>query len=228
MEIGGVDIEWLGHSGFMIKTSEGKVIYIDPYSVGENLKKADLILISHSHYDHCSIEDINKIIKENSRIVITADCQSKITRVKVPVRIEVIEPGSEINFGNVRIFAVPAYNVDKSFHPREESWVGYLLKVNGAIIYHAGDTDVVPEMQKLTGHKKEGKEFVALLPVGGRFTMNPEEAVEAAKIIKPDLAVPMHYGSIIGEKEDGEEFVKLCEEEGINAQVLDVMNAAAG
>ena len=215
-------IRWLGHSCFKIRTSDNRIIYFDPYSINEDSEKADLILISHSHHDHCSVEDINKVIKENTRIVITADCQSKITRLKVPVRIEIMEPGSELNFGNLRIFAVPAYNVDKSFHPKEESWVGYLVKINSVMIYHAGDTDVIPEMRKLTGHKKEGKKFVALLPVGGRFTMNSEEAVEAAKILKPDLAIPMHYGAIVGTKEDGREFVKLCEEEGINAKVLEI------
>ncbi len=93
--------------------------------------------------------------------------------------------------------------------------------MNGVIVYHAGDTDVIPEMQKLTGHNQSGKEFVALLPIGGRFTMSVEEAVEAAKIIKPSLAIPMHYGSIIGSEADAEEFVELCKEEGINAQILE-------
>lgn len=223
MEIGDVTLEWLGHSGFMIKT-DSKIIYIDPYCIGENLEKADLILITHCHPDHCSIADINKIIKLNSRVVVTADCQSKIMRTNVPIKIEITEPGREFDFGNIRIFSVPAYNNDKSFHPKEEAWVGYVIKLDDIIIYHAGDTDVIPEMQKLTGHKKSGSKFIALLPVGGRFTMNVEEAVEAAKIIKPNLAIPMHCGSVVGSKDDAREFAKLCNEEGINAEVLEQRN----
>lgn len=216
-----MEIEWLGHSGFVIKSSDGKVIYIDPYSINENSKKADLILITHSHHDHCSISDINKIIKPNSRIVITADCQSKIMKTNIPIKIEITEPGQKFDFGNIRIFSTPAYNKDKSFHPKDESWIGYVIKINGATIYHAGDTDVIPEMQKLTGHKRNGSEFIALLPIGGRFTMNAEEALEAAKIIKPNLVIPMHWGSVIGTEKDADEFIELCKAEGINAQKLE-------
>ena len=143
MNIGKINLKWLGHASFMIKSSDEKVIYIDPYQLnGENLEKADLILITHSHPDHCSIADINKIVKPNTRIVITADCQSKIVRVNVPIKIEIIEPWKEFDFGNIRISAVPAYNIDKSFHPKDEAWVGYVIKVDDVIIYHAGDTDV--------------------------------------------------------------------------------------
>ena len=134
---------------------------------------------------------------------------------------EIIEPGQELEFGDVRVYAVPSYNIDKHFHPKDENWVGYVLKLNGVIIYHSGDTDLIPELKNLTGYKQSGKEFVALLPVGGRFTMSAEEAAEAAKIIKPNLAIPMHYGSIVGDKTDAEEFKRLCEENGIRAEVLE-------
>jgi len=219
MKIGDVEIKWLGHSGFLIKNS--KAIYIDPYNIKEGCEKADLILITHSHYDHCSVADMNKIIKQGTRIVVTADCQSKITRFDVAIKLEVIEPNQEFVFNGVRVSAIPAYNTDKHFHPKDEAWVGYLIKVNDVVIYHAGDTDIIPEMQKLTGYKQPGTDFVALLPVGGRFTMNVEEAVEAAKTIKPTLAIPMHYGSIVGADEDAKEFVEMCKEEGIEAKILD-------
>jgi len=140
---------------------------------------------------------------------------------EVPIKLDVVEPGSELIFGNLKISVLPAYNIDKPFHPKAEGWMGYLIKIDDVLIYHAGDTDVIPEMQKLTGYNQASKEFVALLPIGGRFTMSAEEAVEAAKIIKPTLAIPMHYGSIIGTDEDAKEFCDLCEEEGINAQILD-------
>ncbi len=134
---------------------------------------------------------------------------------------EVVESGQELNFGEIKISVLPAYNIDKPFHQKEDGWVGYLIKMNEVIVYHAGDTDVIPEMQKLTGYKQTGKEFVALLPVGGRFTMSVEEALEAAKLIRPSLVVPMHYGSIVGSKEDAQEFVQLCKEEDINAKILE-------
>jgi len=229
MNIKDVELRWLGHSGFLIKNSApkgvpfsgGKTIYIDPYNIKETSEKADIILLTHSHYDHCSVADIEKVIQKGTKIIAPADCQSKITRFDVPIEMHVVEAGQEVNFGNIKISTLPAYNTDKHFHPKDEGWVGYLIKISGVVIYHAGDTDIIPEMQKLTGHNKSGKEFVALLPIGGRFTMSVEEAVEAAKIIKPTLAVPMHYASIIGSKADAKEFVELCKEEGINAQIIE-------
>jgi L-ascorbate metabolism protein UlaG (beta-lactamase superfamily) len=225
MKVGETVLEWLGHASFFIKTFDGKVIYIDPYSLNsDKLEKADIILITHSHPDHCSIADINKIIKPNSRVVMTADCQSNLMRVNVPIKMEIAEPGKEFDFGNLRIVCVPAYNVGKSFHPKEESWVGYVIKSGESVIYHSGDTDAIPEMQKLTGHKKNGNDFIALVPVGGKYTMNSEEALEAVKMIKPTLAIPMHWGGLIGSKQDAEEFVNLCKEEGINAIMIEVFS----
>ncbi len=236
MKIDDLELKWLGHSGFLIQNStpsaypdksstkiftKGKIIYIDPYNIKDDSEKADLILITHSHYDHCSVADIKKIIKEGTKILMTADCQSKIARFDVPIKMEIIEPGQESVFGNVKISALPAYNIDKPFHAKEEGWVGYLIKINDVFIYHAGDTDVIPEMQKLTGYKQSDKKFIALLPVGGRFTMSAEEAAEATKLIKPSLAIPMHYGSIVGSEEDANEFIELCKEEGIDAKVLE-------
>ena len=219
MKIGNVELKWLGHSGFLIKNK--RIIYVDPYNVKEGLEKADIILITHSHYDHCSLPDMEKIVKDGTRIVAPADCQSTIAKIDIHVKIELIEPGQELEFGDVKFYALPAYNIDKHFHPKDEQGVGYIIKLDGVVIYHAGDTDVIPEMQKLTGYKQQGKEFVALLPIGGRFTMSAEEAAEAAKIIKPTLAIPMHWGALIGTKSDAQEFVDLCTENGINAQILD-------
>jgi len=219
MNIGEVQIDWLGHAGFLIRNS--KVIYIDPFKIHEGLPKADLILITHGHYDHCSLADLSKIVKEGTKIVYTPDSQSKVARLEIPVRMEIIEEGQELDFGTVKITAVPAYNIDKSFHPRDQGFIGYLIKMNDVIIYHSGDTDLIPEMQKLTGYNHQDKKFIALLPVGGRYTMTAEEAAEAAKIIKPTLAIPMHWGSIIGTVEDAEEFKELCESEGINCKILD-------
>jgi L-ascorbate metabolism protein UlaG (beta-lactamase superfamily) len=218
MKVGEVDLKWLGHSGFLITNS--KVVYIDPYKLKDGLPKADLILITHSHYDHCSVADMEKIVQDGTKIVMPADCQSKIARFNVHIKMEIIEPGQEMDLGDIQISALPAYNVDKHFHSKEEGWVGYLLKMHNVLIYHAGDSDLILEMQKLTGHKQPGKEFIALLPIGGRFTMNFEEAAEAAKLIKPTLVIPMHYGSIVGSEEDAKEFKEICEENNIKCEIL--------
>ncbi|MEA3414425.1 MAG: MBL fold metallo-hydrolase [Nanoarchaeota archaeon] len=237
-----IEINWLGHAGFLIaplgvlKNSEldgknyvfkeginsgGKVIYIDPYKIRDDLPKADIILITHGHYDHCSVEDLDKIVKKGTKIFLTADSQSKIARFKTPILMQIVQQGQEYNLGIIKISVVPAYNIDKPFHTKEEGLVGYLIKMNGLIIYHAGDSDLIPEMQKLTGHNQPDKKFVALLPVGGRFTMSAEEAAEAARLIKPSLAIPMHWGSIIGSKDDAEEFKTLCEENKIKCEILE-------
>ncbi len=218
MKIGEIDLRWLGHAGFLIQNS--KIIYIDPFKISDGLPKADLILITHGHYDHCSYEDLGKIVKEGTKIIMTADSQSKIARFQVPIRMEVVSPNQEVDFGTVKVSTVPAYNIDKTFHTKEEDLVGYVVKTNDVIIYHAGDTDVIPEMQKLTGYNQPDKKFVALLPVGGRFTMSAEEAAEAAKIIKPGIAIPMHWGTIVGTEKDAEEFKELCEHEGISVEIL--------
>jgi len=219
MKIGEIEIKWLGHSGFLIRNH--RIIYIDPYNIKPDLEKADIILITHSHYDHCSVADIKSIIKKGTKILVTADSQSKITRMDIPVDIQIVEPNQELNFGELKISTLPAYNLDKPYHPKEEGWVGFLIKMNEIVIYHAGDTDFIPEMQKLTGHNQQNKTFIALLPIGGKFTMNAEEAAEAAKLIKPSLAIPMHYGTIIGDNKDAEEFVKLCKENGTEAEILE-------
>lgn len=219
MKIGEIELKWLGHSGFLIRNH--KIIYIDPYNIKENSEKADIILITHSHYDHCSIADIKNITKEGTKIILTADSQSKITRLETPIDIHIVEPNQELTFGELKISTIPSYNLDKTFHAKGEGWVGYLIKMNDILIYHAGDCDLIPEMQKLTGYKQPDKKFIALLPIGGKLTMNAEEAAEAAKLIKPSLAIPIHYGSIIGNKEDADEFANLCKKEGIEVMILD-------
>jgi L-ascorbate metabolism protein UlaG (beta-lactamase superfamily) len=221
MKIKGVNLEFLGHAGFLITSSSGRRVAIDPYNISHDIEKADLILITHSHYDHCSIKDVTKLAKQGTIVVIPADAQSKITKVE-GVEMQIIEAGDEFSFGNVKIKALPSYNVKKDFHPKREGWVGYLVKMNGTTFYHAGDSDFIPEMKKLTGYGKHGVEFVALLPVSGKYVMNAEEAAEAASLINPNLAIPMHYGAgVVGKREDAEEFVKLCKEVGLKAEIME-------
>ena len=195
-EFNGIRIEWKGHACFKIKTSK-VVIYIDPYQV-DDIEKADIILITHDHYDHCSPEDIEKLRKD-STVVFAAGAECG--KVKPDA---ILVPGQREEVKNVIIDAVPAYNVGKKFHPKEKKYCGYVVEVEGKRIYHAGDTDVIPEM-------KEIRAAVALLPVGGTYTMDADEAAVAAKRIECDVAIPMHYGTIIGSKEDAEHFREVCE-----------------
>lgn len=216
MKFSNLELKWLGSSGFLIE-AQNKVIYIDPYQIPLG-KKADIILITHPHYDHCSIEDIKKIVKENTTVVMPADCQSKLARIE-GIEMKIIDAGQTLDLGIVKVGAVPAYNIEKEFHSKEETWVGYILKIQDVIIYHAGDTDLIPEMQQLSRYS--GQEFLALLPVGGTYTMDAEQAAEAASVIKPSLAIPMHYGSAAGDINDAKKFAKLCKEKRIKVEILE-------
>jgi len=227
MKIRDISLEFLGHSGFLITCKDEKVIAIDPYNISDKVPKADLILISHSHYDHCSIKDIELLVKEGTTIVVPADAQSKITKLK-NIEMQIIEAGDELEFKNTIIEAIPAYNVNKFrspgevFHPKREGWLGYLVKLDEVIIYHSGDSDKIPEMSRLSGYGKRGNEFITLLPVSGKFVMDPDEAAEVASMISPDLAIPMHYGAgVAGTIEDAEKFVELCKKVGLKANVLE-------
>lgn len=219
MKIQGIELKWLGHSSFLIKTENGKVIYIDPYNLGkEKLEKADIILITHPHYDHCSLQDLEKIVRNGTTIVVPADCQSKISKLE-NIDMKITEAGQTLKLEEIKIGIVPAYNQNKEFHSKNEGWIGYVLKIGKTIIYHAGDTDLIPEMEKLSTYEKG--EFIALLPVGGTYTMDAEEAAQAAFAIKPDLAIPMHFGSVVGSKEDAKKFCELCRARGIKSKILE-------
>lgn len=190
------NIKWLGHAGFKIKGE--KTIYIDPFKINEN-EPADIIIVTHEHFDHLSPEDINKIKTDNTKIVTTADCTEKLNG-----NVNAICAGESISIDGIKIEAVPAYNTNKQFHPKPKGWIGVIVTANGKRIYHAGDTDNIPEMSNLKNID------VALLPVSGTYVMTAEEAADAANKIMPKIAVPMHYGSIVGTKADAEKFKKLC------------------
>lgn len=190
------NITWLGHDTFKI-TGE-KVIYTDPYKI-KNRDRADLILITHAHHDHCSPEDVEKLKGPDTKIVAPADCAAKLTG-----DIMLVEPGDALKVDGVEIEVVPAYNVNKKFHQRSNNWVGYIFTVGGKRIYLSGDTDYIPEM-------KDFEADIALLPVGGTYTMDWQEAVKAALDIRPEVAIPMHYGSLVGTMEDAEKFKKALE-----------------
>ena len=185
-------IHWLGHDSFRLDAD--KTIYIDPYQLRAGLPKADLILITHQHRDHFSPADIERLRKPGTSIVAIA----KVAK-DVKGDVHVVKPGSILMVQGVQIEAVPAYNTNKKFHPRAAGHVGFIVTVDGKRIYHAGDTDVIPEMA-------EFKVDVALLPVSGTYVMTADEAIEAVKLIKPGVAIPMHYGAIVGGPSDAERF----------------------
>jgi L-ascorbate metabolism protein UlaG (beta-lactamase superfamily) len=180
----GISVKWLGHAGFQIKAGN-KTIYIDPYE-GEYKEKADLLLISHSHDDHCNPSKIKKIIEENTLVIAPADCVSKIGG-----KVKSLKPGEKFSMGEIKVEAVEAYNYKRfrspghPFHPKELG-VGYLVTIGEKTIYHAGDTDFIPEMRNLRNI------YLALLPSGGTYTMDNPEAAEAALSIKPEFVIPMH------------------------------------
>ena len=215
MKYKGIEINWLGHAGFKI-ANDSKVIYIDPFQLenNKNYDNADIIFITHPHYDHLSIEDIKKIIKKETLIVSTSDVNSKLRKVGENLNVRIIEPNQKLEVSGIKIQTLPSYNIGKEFHPKNNFWVGYVIEINGIRIYHTGDSDVIPEMNTI-------KTDIVLLPVGGTYTMNNYEAVRAVEIIKPSLAIPMHYGSIVGSKKDAEDFVNGCKSIGINAEVLE-------
>lgn len=197
-------IEWLGHDAFRISTD--KIIYFDPYQIEDNIP-ADIILITHEHYDHCSPEDVEKIQKEGTVIVTEEDSAKKLSG-----DIRIMSPGDSISVHGMAIDAVPAYNTDKQFHPKHNNWLGFIIDIDNTRIYHAGDTDYIPEM-------KNFHVDIALLPVSGTYVMTAEEAAKAALAIEPALAIPMHYGNIVGTEDDALSF-KHALEGKVEVQVL--------
>ena len=190
------DIHWLGHDTFKIYGE--KIIYTDPFKLKKK-DRADIILITHEHYDHCSQDDVKAIQGADTIIIAPPDCAKKLSG-----KIKTVKPGDKVIVDGIEIEAVPSYNTNKKFHPKSNNWVGYIFKVKGQRIYLAGDTDYIPEM-------KHFKADIALLPVSGTYVMTADEAVKAALDIKPKVAIPMHYGSIVGSKDDAREFAKGLE-----------------
>ena len=185
------NIVWLGHDSFRIDAS--KCIYIDPYQI-EGGKSADLILVTHDHFDHCSPEDVARIKRPGTIIVTEKDSAQKLSG-----DIRVMTPGERLVLDDLTVEAVPAYNTNKDFHPRANGWLGFVVDIDGVRIYHAGGSDYIPEMKDL-------EVDIALLPVSGTYVMTSDEAVEAAIAINPKLAIPMHYGAIVGDQTDATRF----------------------
>ncbi len=193
------NIHWLGHATFCIENDQR--IYIDPWKLDDGAAPADLILISHSHFDHFSVSDIEKIHTPRTLFVTAEECARLLMG-----RVEIISPGKKTVINNIAIEGVPAYNLEKEFHPKDKKWVGFLITIDGHKIYYAGDTDLIPEMESL------GNIDIAMLPVSGTYLMSAQEAASIANKIKPRIAIPYHWGDIIGTREDAEEFVRLFDQ----------------
>lgn len=182
------------------------VIYVDPLEIPDERHDADYILITHDHYDHFSPEDIRKIAKEGSVLVVPEKMSAKAQEVSDAVsRTETVKPSTDLEINGLEFETVPAYNTLKPFHPKSAEWVGYVLKVDGKRIYIAGDTDATKEAKAV-------KCDIAIVPIGGTYTMDARKAAELVNTICPDIAIPVHYGSIVGKASDGDVFAKNVKE----------------
>ena len=205
-------LTWLGHASFRWARG-GLVLYLDPWKVNGEPHDADLVLVGHPHFDHLDPADVAKVAKPDAVIVTVAECAEKLKSAGVGAAVQVVKPGDRIQVKGAAIEAVPAYNLQKSFHVKESGWVGFIVELDGVRLYHAGDTDFIPEMKEL-------KADVALLPVSGTYVMTAEEAAEAARAINPKVAVPMHYGAVVGTAADAQRFQKLAA--GLVVEVLEI------
>jgi L-ascorbate metabolism protein UlaG (beta-lactamase superfamily) len=199
----GIKVHWLGHDSFVLEGT--RTLVLDPFKAKGNYK-ADILLISHEHFDHLSPDDIRRFSNPSTIIVAPRICEGPLHEFSQEKKF--VQPGSDIELKGVGIHAVPAYNINKFrepgkvFHPKEDAKVGYVVTLDGVRFYHAGDSDATPEMKALDVD-------VAFLPVSGTYVMTAEEAADAAKTMKAKVVVPMHFASIVGTKADAEKFKKL-------------------
>lgn len=204
-----IQIELLRHDSIRI-LFDTKKIYIDPYGIQESNQDADIVLISHSHYDHLSIEDIGKIAVKKTPIICSLDAVASLKKAGY-TSVFGMKPNEFNTIQGIDIKTIPAYNLGKEFHPKKNQWLGFIIQLGDYKVYFAGDTDITEEA-------KQVKCDIALLPVSGTYVMTSSEAADLAAAIRPPIAaIPMHFGAIIGGMEDAERFVKLCIEKGVSS-----------
>ena len=195
------NIEVLCHS--CIRINKEITIYFDPFKIEKNYNDADIIFITHDHFDHYSKEDIKKVYKNDTFIVDPKTLLNTLLDDGFNKDyLFIVEPNKNYNINKINFETVPAYNIDKKFHPKNNNWVGYIINLDGYKYYIAGDTDITEDNKKV-------KCDVAFVPIGGTYTMNFKEAANLINEIKPQIAIPIHYGSIVGTTEDAENFLKL-------------------
>jgi L-ascorbate metabolism protein UlaG (beta-lactamase superfamily) len=213
LKIDSINIQWNGHDGFRLRTGD-KTIYIDPYKLTQeynNKKDADLLFITHNHFDHLSITDIDNIINDNTIIICPPECVEVLNKNYSNNKIIPLKPKDNTIIENIKIEAIRAYNTNKNYHPKEDNKIGFIIIINGLRIYHTGDTDIIPEMDGINPD-------IAFVPVSGTYVMTAEEAARATnESIKPKrIAIPMHYNTIVGTIKDAETFcnnVNVCKTE---------------
>ena len=188
-----VEITWISHASFRI-ADERNVVYIDPWKLPDAPHDADVVFVSHSHHDHCSPSDIEKVSKDDTVLIAPADTIVQLGAANA------VAPGEDVTIKDVTIEAVAAYNVGKTYHPKGHHWCGAVITIAGKRVYYAGDTDLIPEMSNLTGVD------VALLPVGGTYTLDAAQAAQACREIGCKDAIPYHWGDIIGDENDARRF----------------------
>lgn len=193
-------LHWLGHDSFRLDGPP--VVYFDPWKLHGDARVADVVLVSHEHHDHCSPADVSKISGPDTKVLASTPAAARLPGARA------LEPGDRLSVAGIEVEAVPAYNIDKfrspgvPFHPKAANHVGFVVTMTGVRLYFAGDTDHIPEMADISCN-------VALLPVSGTYVMTVEEAVLAARTLKPEIAIPMHYGAGIGTADDGHRFAQL-------------------
>ena len=195
-------VEVLCHNS--IKITENVIVYVDPFKINKEYHDADYVFFTHSHYDHFSPEDIEKVKKESTVFIVTEDLKEKAEDLYGKENILVVKPNEDYHVSDFDFKTTYAYNVNKAFHPKENKWVGYLIQINNKTYYIAGDTDNIEEIQDIECDE-------AFIPIGGTYTMNYKEASELANAIKVKVVIPTHYGSIVGDKEDAIKFKELVE-----------------
>ena len=195
-------VEVLCHNS--IKITENVIVYVDPFKINKEYHDADYVFFTHSHYDHFSPEDIEKVKKESTVFIVTEDLKQKAEDLYGKENILVVKPNEDYHVSDFDFKTTYAYNVNKAFHPKENKWVGYLIQINNKTYYIAGDTDNIEEIQDIECDE-------AFIPIGGTYTMNYKEASELANAIKVKVVIPTHYGSIVGDKEDAIKFKELVE-----------------
>ena len=197
-----------------IRINRGKIIYIDPFNIDLAAHDADVVLCTHSHYDHFSPKDILAVSNESTILFTTKDCEKDVEPMHFSEdNVHYVEPDESYNFEGIIIETIPAYNKFKPFHPKKNKWVGYKITIGETSYYIAGDTDKTKEAASVECD-------VAFLPVGGTYTMNYAEAADLANKIHPKIAIPTHYGSIVGELMDGQRFKELVDEKEIEVEIF--------
>ena len=190
------------HSSIKIE-DRGRVVYIDPFQMGDEPHDADFIMITHDHYDHFSQEDIRKVVGAGTVLIIPDKMNTEISDIADLFRkVITVKPGVYKEVDGLELQTVPAYNLFKPFHPKSAGWVGYLLRIDGKRIYIAGDTDATKEAKAV-------KADIVLVPVGGTYTMDTKKAAELVNMIRPEVAIPVHYGNVVGNPGDGELFAQM-------------------